>query len=441
MPGDKSISHRAVFIASLAEGKTLAKNFLFSDDSLATVDAFRKLGVKIVTDVKRRQAAIYAKGLRGLIKPKGPIYVRESGTTMRLLCGVLAGQKFSSLLAGAKTLTSRPMRRILIPLRLMGAEIKSKIKDQKSKTPEEYPPLRIKGQNLKAIAYRMPVASAQVKSAIMFAALYADGKTKIVEQIRSRDHSERMLRLFGASIATQGLKISIKKSNLISPGIVNIPSDISSAAFFMVLAALHDDSDVLLKSIGINPTRRGLIDVLMRMGADIYVKPAVLPKAGVKAAAEPIADIRVKAKSLKGVTIKEKDIPGMIDELPVLMVAASLAGGRTIINGVSELRVKETDRINSMVSNLKKMGAKINFRSKTGAKTKEYIEITGVDELKGARVKSFGDHRTAMSMVVAGLLAKGQTHIDDVGCIDKSFPEFMPIVKNAFGRCVISSRD
>lgn len=431
LPGDKSISHRAVFISAISKGKTWVNNFLFSEDSLATIDAFRKLGVKIKLDKSSKRAVIFGKGLHGLSKPKTAIHIEESGTTYRILAGILSGQEFSSSLAAGKALSKRPMRRITEPLRLMGAKINSILKIQNAKL-EEYPPLKIKGGNLRAITYRIPVASAQVKSAILFAGLYAKGVTKVIEPLKTRDHTERMLKLFGANIKEKGKEITLAQPNLVSPGTICIPADISSAAFFIVLASLLPGSVLTIKSLGINPTRVGIINKLKEMGAKIELRKEN------RNFFEPMADVRVKSAKLHGIIIKCSEIPLMIDELPVFMVAASLAKGKTIIEGAQELRVKETDRINSMLVNLKKLGANIRAKKK-GAN--EYIEIIGVDRLKGACLKSFGDHRTAMSMVIAGLLAQGRTHLDDIGCIDKSFPEFVGIVKHLLGGCCMAAKE
>lgn len=437
LPGDKSVSHRAVFISALSKGKTLVNNFLFSKDSFATIDAFRKMGVKIKVDKNSKRAVIFGKGLHGLSKPKTPIHIEESGTTYRLLAGILSGQEFSSSLTAGKALARRPMRRICEPLRLMGAKINSRIsclpagrKMQNAKS-EEYPPLEIKGGSLKAISYKLPVASAQVKSAVLFSGLYAKGKTRVIEPLKTRDHTERMLKLFGANIKEKGKEITLARHVLVSPGMIYIPADISSAAFFIVLATLLPGSDLIIKSLGINPTRAGIISKLKEMGAKIELRK----ESG--DFFEPMADIRVKSAALGGAIIKRGEIPLMIDELPIFMVAASLAEGKTVIEGAQELRVKETDRINSMQANLKKMGANIRVKKKG---SNEYIEIIGVDRLKGVSVKSFGDHRTAMSMVIAGLLAQGRTRLDDIGCIDKSFPEFIGILKHLLGRDSITTK-
>lgn len=367
--------------------------------------------------------------MRGLKKPGAAIFVGESGTTLRLLLGVLAGQDFAARLVAAKSLSGRPMLRVNSPLRLMGAAIRAR-GARSGPAREEYPPLSIRGGALKPVIYRMPVASAQVKSAILLAGLYAPGETAVIEQARTRDHTERMLKVFRAVIKRSGNRITVRGGReLRSPGEIFIPGDISSAAFFVVLTSVLADSELKIKNIGLNPTRTGAIKVLKRMGARIRV----LHHGAVRAAAhknkifEPMGDLLVSSSSLKGTSVKKEEIPSLIDELPILMVAACFAKGRTVFSGVEELRVKEADRIKSMCSNLNKMGADIEVVEKKGDIR---VIVNGVKGLKGAFVKSFGDHRTAMSMVIAGLKAQGETAVDDVSCIDKSFPSFLRILKS-----------
>ena len=440
LSGDKSIAHRLLIISSLAQGKTIIENLAFNDDNLSTIRALKSLGVrisKINKNKKFNSVIINGKGLNGLKRPCSPVYVGDSGTTMRLLSGLLAGQDFSVTLTAGPFLSKRPMLRVIKPLRLMGAAISAKRtprlrsgQEAQSEKREEYPPLTIRGSNLKGITYKMPVASAQVKSAILLAGLYAKDKTTVIEKIPTRDHTERMLRLFKAGIKLKQNKIVIGKcQRLISPKRIYIPGDISSASFFMVLGLISPDSQITIKKVSLNPGRLGMLRVLKRMGANIKIQKS-LP-AGRQAKSkiqnwEPAGDLVVKSSALKGTIVTKKEIPSLIDELPVLMVAASLAKGRTVLRGVDELRVKETDRIKSMCSNLRKIGAKIQLKK---SKDSEDIIIEGVKVLNGARVKSFGDHRTAMSMVVAGLAAKGITRIDDISCISKSFPDFIKIIK------------
>lgn len=418
-PGDKSIAHRAVILSSLAAGKTVIENFPANKDCLATVSVFRKLGVKIIRNGST--VTIFGKGLEGLRKPTGPIFVSESGTTLRLLMGVLSGQNFSAKLTAAESLSRRPMLRVATPLRLMGAIINSKLKIQDSRK-EEYPPIVISGRNLKAITYRMPVASAQVKSAILLAGLYACGKTLVIEPMPTRDHTERMLKLFKSGVKVNGNKIVMRgKAELVSPGRIRIPGDISSASFFMVAASVIPGSNIELRNISLNPGRSGIVRVLRRMGADIRVSSSQP-----SAASEPAGDLIAKSSALKATRVSKKEIPSLIDELPVLMVAATQAKGRTVFSGVGELRIKESDRIKSMADNLKKMGACIKVSGRSG---REDVIVSGPVQLKGARVKSFGDHRIAMSMVVAGQVAKGDTLIEDISCISKSFPGFLKALK------------
>jgi len=409
LSGDKSIAHRAIILSALAKGKTQLQNFPIHQDSLATINVFRRLGVSISPPAAKVE--VFGRGLAGLRRPDQPIFVNDSGTTLRLLTGLLAGQDFDSSLAAGPGLGLRPMKRVNLPLRLMGAEISAKIIG-----PEEYPPINIKGKRLKAITYSPPHASAQVKSALLLAGLFAGGLTQVIEPIPTRDHTERMLRLFGVKIKSGGNRIALSgNQEPVSPGKIFIPGDISSAAFFMVLAAIIPGAKIRINKISLNPTRCGVIDALRQMQADIKVI-----KTPVAADAEPLGDILVKGSKLKGVTVEKQKIPTLIDELPVLMVAAALAQGRTVFEGVEELRVKETDRIASMVQNLNKMGADITAVD-TGSG--ENIVVNGVSRLSGASVKSFGDHRTAMSMIVAGLSASGRTSIDDVSCVKKSFPD------------------
>jgi 3-phosphoshikimate 1-carboxyvinyltransferase len=413
VPGDKSIAHRALLISAVASGTTTIKNFPIHDDSWATRNALVALGVKI--SPISNQIKVSGRGLRGLSKPRKPIFVNNSGTTLRLLSGLLAGQNFKTKLVAAKYLAIRPMARVNIPLRMMGAEIIARKKGL-----QEYPPITINGKiNLKGITYTLPVASAQVKSAILLAGLSAKGKTKVIEKVATRDHTERMLKTYGADITIKKNKVILNPGkDLTSPGVIYIPGDISSAAFFMVLAAILPKAKITITGVSLNPSRSGIINVLKRMQANIKILPV---KSKTKNA-EPWGNIIVNSSSLKGTVVNPQKVPSLIDELPVLMVAACFARGKTIIRGVGELRVKETDRINSNLTNLLLMGADIRL-VKTG--NQEDIIINGLGALCGAQLKSFGDHRTAMSMVVAAMAAEGQSRIDDVSCINKSFPGFL----------------
>jgi 3-phosphoshikimate 1-carboxyvinyltransferase len=434
LPGDKSIAHRAIILGALSQGNTRIENFPFNKDCCFTVQAFQKLGIKIKTN--KNNVIVFGKGLSGLKRSATDIFVGDSGTTYRLLLGVLAGQSFASRLVADKALSKRPMLRITAPLRLMGADIIARRKKKQSAGFEEYPPITIKGGNLKAITYSTPVASAQVKSAILLAGLFAEGKTKVIESVKTRDHSERMLQLFKVGIKVSKNIITIDGGKgLFSPGKIYVPGDISSAAFFMVAAAIIPGSQVIINNVSLNPSRIGILNVLKRMCVDIKICPhtACRPSSslGVNTPqAEPIGDIIVKSSCLKGTRVSRKEIPSLIDELPILMVAASVAKGKTIFNGVGELRVKETDRIKSMSENLVKMGAKIKVEREGNF---ENIVVEGVEQLNGAIVKSYGDHRTAMSMSIAGLQAKNKTKIDDISCVSKSFPDFFRILNSLKG--------
>ncbi|MBI4706979.1 MAG: 3-phosphoshikimate 1-carboxyvinyltransferase [Candidatus Omnitrophica bacterium] len=423
LPGDKSIAHRAIILGALAQGKTTIENFPLNKDCNFTMQAFKKLGVKIT--VKKNIVNVFGRGLSGLRKPDGDIFVGDSGTTFRLLLGVLAGQGFTAKLVADRALSKRPMLRITAPLRLMGADISARRRITKYGRRDEYPPVTIKGGSLKAITYKLPVASAQVKSAILLAGLLAKGKTKVIEPVKTRDHSERMLRLFKADIRVSKNTITIKGGKkLTSPGNIYVPGDISSAAFFMVAAAIIPGSRVVIKKVSLNPSRLGIIKVLGRMSADIKIKTYTVRR---NPKAEPYGDIIVKASNLKATLVTRNEIPSLIDELPILMVAAALAKGRTTFQGVGELRVKETDRIKSMTENLQKMGAEIKIERKGNF---ENVIVKGSASLKGNSVKSYGDHRTAMSMAIAGLRAEGKTKIDNVSCVGKSFPDFFRILNS-----------
>lgn len=405
LPGDKSISHRAVMLGAISKGTTSARGLLDCDDCNYTIRAFRDMGVNITK--KGDITSIEGVGLRGLKKPAGPIRVGNSGTSIRILAGILAGQDFEAVLEGDQSLSKRPMKRIVEPLSLMGADIKAASGD--------FPPIRIRGGNLRPIDYRMPVSSAQVKSAILFAGLYAGGTTIVEESVKSRDHTERMMKYFGADITVKGLKISLAGGSELDGKAVEVPGDISGASFFIAGAVLLKDSKVTIKNVSINPTRSGILAVLSRMGARVKVLNKV-------DAFEPYGDIEAESGPLKGIVIEEAQIPGMIDELPVIFVLASLAKGRTVIKGAGELRFKETDRIASMKENLEKMGGYVKVE-------KDGIVIEGISQLEGAGLKSYGDHRTCMAMTIAALAAKGSSTIDDVECVNKSFPGFFEILE------------
>jgi len=424
LPGDKSIAHRAVIFSCLSRGRTTIENFPFQQDAASTVNIFRKLGISVTEYPHRQRICIMGSGMRGLRPPSGPLFAGESGTTFRLMAGILAGQSFPSELTAAPSLCKRPMGRITVPLRLMGADISARVAQE-----EEYAPLKIAPSRLSGISYKLPVASAQVKSAMLLAGLYAKGPTRITEPDPTRDHTERMLALFRSPVERSGNNIFLKPPReLKSPGTVVIPGDISSAAFFIVAALIVPDSVLVLRNVSMNPTRAGCIDVLKRMGANIRIE-----KVRTVPGAEPVADIRIVSGVLSGTKVKENEVPFLIDELPILMVAASFAKGASEFQGVEELRVKETDRIDSMADNLQKMGARVAVRtrhSKNGEREDVTIEPAG--RLRGASVKSYNDHRTAMSMIVAAAAAQGTTELDDTACIAKSFPDFVNVFESLF---------
>ncbi len=416
-PGDKSISQRAVMISALARGKTAIYNFLDCQDCRKLINAMRKMGVKInfSKNSQGKILEVYGVGLSGLKKPTSSIYLGNSGTSTRLISGILAAQKFRSVLTGDESLSCRPMKRITDPLRKMGADIKGEMKRG-----QEYLPLVITGQQLKAIRYKMPIKSAQVKSAVLLAGLFAAGKTQVLEKIKTRDHTERMLKLFKADIYVRGMKITVRgEENLTSPGRIFIPGDISSCLFFIVAATIIPGSSIVIRNVGLNPTRSYILSVLKRMGANIRI----LNKERRLNAFEPSGDLLIRARALRAVTLNKKEVAFCIDELPIICVAACFAKGTTRITGAGELRVKETDRIFSIFTNLRKMGAKIRNVGND-------LIITGDKKLQAARLDSFNDHRTLMSMAVAGLLAEGTTVIKNPECINKSFPNFMSILEN-----------
>ncbi|RKY37334.1 MAG: 3-phosphoshikimate 1-carboxyvinyltransferase [Candidatus Omnitrophota bacterium] len=413
-PADKSISQRALMFSAITKGKTVIRNFLDCVDCRDAISAFRSMGIeiKLIKDKQNLRLEVQGRGLYGLIKPEHEIYLGNSGTTMRLLAGLLSGQRFSSVLKGDSSLSHRPMRRILDPLRMMGAQIQGCLNSV-----HEYPPLKINGRCLKPIKYEMPIASAQVKSAVLLAGLYAQGITSVYEKLKTRDHTEKMLCLFQAQINQQSLEITINGGKeLVSPGDLFVPGDISSCAFFIIAASIIPESNLIIRNMGINSSRSHLLILLKRMGANI----SIIKKTETF---EPVVDLQVKSAVLKGITVTDKEVAYCIDELPIICVAACFARGVTKILNAEELRVKETDRIYSVYTNLKKMGADIENQGND-------LIIRGCNKLKGGHLQSFGDHRTAMSMAVAALSAEGKTVISNAECIDKSFPEFMEILKN-----------
>ncbi len=401
-PPDKSISHRAVNISCLSEGRSIIRNFLRAEDTVRTLDAFRHMGIDIEDNGK--DIITNGKGLNGLKEPQNIIDCGNSGTTMRLLCGVLAGQSFPALLTGDASLTHRPMQRVISPLSEMGALIKS----------EEggYPPLEIKPGELKPIQYKSPLASAQVKSSILLAGLYCHGVTSVNEPEKSRDHTERMLKAAGVNIEIKGLKVSVTGKAHLKPFDITIPGDFSSAAFFIVAGTIVNNSNVVIKNVGINPTRTGLIDILKRMGADIRFENTR------EVSGEPVADIYIKSAHLTGIELGGTAILRALDEFPILCVAASVARGITKITDARELRVKESDRIASMAGALKKMNVDVE-------ELEDGIIIKGAQRLGATSVKSYGDHRVAMALTIAGLVSQGEMNIENTECINTSFPEFI----------------
>jgi len=409
-PPDKSISHRAIFFSALAEGESHITNFLSAADPISTINAFRALGVSIE---KSSSGLIWltvgGKGLGGLREPSNVIDCGNSGTTMRLLSGVLSGCPFFSVLTGDDSLRQRPMQRVTVPLGQMGARIFGRQNGR-------FAPLAIggvePGKKLNGISYKSKVASAQVKSAILLAGLFADGVTEVIEPVKSRDHTERMLKAMGADVKVDGLKVSITGNGKLSAQDVVVPGDFSSAAFFMAAALIVKDSEVVIKNVGINPTRTGFLAALWRIGA------RVTPNVEREVSGEPINDFNCEyTGGLSPIKLDDADIPAIIDEFPILVALATQAHGVTEIRGAQELRVKESDRISAMVTEMRQMGAEIE----------EYpdgVSINGPVQLKGARVRSYGDHRIAMALAVAALTARGDTVIEGAECVDISYPGF-----------------
>ncbi|HNA19912.1 MAG TPA: bifunctional prephenate dehydrogenase/3-phosphoshikimate 1-carboxyvinyltransferase [Agitococcus sp.] len=408
--GDKSISHRSIMLGSIAEGVTEVSGFLEGEDALATLQAFRDMGV-VIEGPKNGEVRIHGVGLHGLQAPPNAIYCGNSGTSMRLLSGILAAQKFDTVMTGDPSLSKRPMERIAKPLRQMGAVIQT--------TGEKgTPPVSIKGnQALQAMTYDMPVASAQVKSGILLAALWAEGETVVTEPAPTRDHSERMLRGFGYDVKTEGSTIRIKGGGKLTATKIDVPADISSAAFFMVGASIAPNADVVLEHVGINPTRIGVINILKAMGGDLTIMNER------EVGGEPVADIRVRSAKLKGIHINEADVPLAIDEFPALFIAAACAEGTTILTGAEELRVKESDRIQVMADGLITLGI-------DAKPTPDGMIIQG-GTMGGGKIISHGDHRIAMSFAIASLRATGTIEIEDCANVATSFPNFVSLAKRA----------
>lgn len=402
VPGDKSISHRGIMLGALANGTTSITNFLKGADCLSTISCFQKMGIEI--EETESEILVHGKGLHGLSAPKEILDAGNSGTTTRLISGILAGQNFSCDLTGDASIQKRPMKRIMTPLSMMGADITSVHNNGCA-------PLHIKGAPLKGISYQSPVASAQVKSCVLFAGLYADGKTSVTEPFLSRNHSELMLSSFGASVQTCGTTATIEPEPVLTAQKVEVPGDISSAAFFIAAGLLIPGSELLIKNVGINPTRDGILRVCRQMGANLELLNTRTQ------CGEPVADILVKHSELNGTVIEGDLIPTLIDELPVIAVMAACANGETIIRNAEELKVKESNRLEIIVHHLSEMGCDI-----TG--TEDGMIIRGGKPLHGAVLDSHLDHRIAMSFAVAGLVADGETEITNADCVNISYPGF-----------------
>lgn len=412
IPGDKSISHRAVMFGSLAKGTTHITNFLSGADCLATIDCFRAMGVEIEQDGTK--VTVHGNGLHGLKKPEKQLDVGNSGTTTRLISGILSGQNFEVTLSGDASLNKRPMGRIIKPLSMMGADIKSVNDDGCA-------PLKINGRPLKAVHYDSPVASAQVKSAVILAGLYADGKTSVTEPALSRNHTELMLRSFGVQVLSEGTTASVLPPEEMTATDIAVPGDISSAAFFIAAGLVTPDSCITLKQVGINPTRNGILKVCESMGADLTLSN-VKDDCG-----EPTADITVKTSRLRGTVVGGELIPTLIDEIPVIALMAAFAEGETVIKDAAELKVKESNRIDLTVDNLVKMGVDAEA-------TEDGMIIRGGNTLAGASIHCKYDHRIAMTFSIAGINAEGETVIEDAECVDVSYPTFYEQLQTLSGQ-------
>ena len=410
VPGDKSISHRSIILGAIGVGRTEVSNILFSEDTLRTIECFKAMGVEIEACEGENRVIVHGVGLHGLKKPIKPLDCGNSGTTMRLISGILLGQKFSSTVYGDDSLNNRPMSRIIIPLRLMGGNISGQA--------DKFPPLNINPTTeLHGINYRLPVASAQVKSSILLASLYSNGATNIKEEKVTRDHTERMLDYFGANIEYSSKDICLKeKSHLIGKDIF-VPGDISSAAFFIVAASILKGSSIVIKDVGLNPSRTGIIKVLKSMGAsiEIYNQRSLNN--------EEYGDIKVIYQALKGISLEGNIIGTLIDEIPIIAVAAAFAHGKTIIRNAEELKHKETDRIKAIAMELRKMGCNIE-------ELEDGLIIYGDQELKGTTLSSHNDHRIAMALTVAALNSSGNSKIRDSQCVNISYPNFYSDLEN-----------
>jgi 3-phosphoshikimate 1-carboxyvinyltransferase len=417
VPGDKSISHRAVMFGALADGRTEITNFLQGADCLSTIRCFRRLGIDISNEGASERVIVQGKGLHGLSKPSQLLDVGNSGTTMRLISGILSGQDFEVVLNGDESIQRRPMGRIMLPLTLMGADIRSLKGNDCS-------PLAINSNQerkhkLTGIHYNSPVASAQIKSCVLLAGLYSEGETAVTEPSLSRNHTELMLREFGAEVTAAGNTATIQPEPCLKGRKINVPGDISSAAYFIAAGLIVSGSEIMIKNVGINPTRDGIIRVCRQMGADIILEN-VIDNGG-----EPAADILVRYSGLTGTEIGGAIIPTLIDEIPIIAVLACFAEGKTVIKDAAELKVKESNRIDVMVDNLTRMGADITA-------TEDGMIINGGRPLHGAVVESKLDHRIAMSFAIAALLAEGETKVLNAECVDISYPDFYSDLKKLY---------
>ena len=406
IPSDKSISHRSVMFGSLALGTTHISNFLMGDDCLSTISCFRKLGIAI--QIENNEVTVQGKGLHGLTPSEDILDCGNSGTTVRLISGILSGQNFSTTLTGDASIQKRPMKRVINPLSEMGATLEA--------VEDNFCPMTIHPHALKGICYHSPVASAQVKSAILLAGLYADGPTTVIEPAISRDHTERMLTAFGATVKREGTAVTIEPCKELYATDIIVPGDISSAAFFMVAGLITPDSDLMIQNVGINPTRRGILDVLLAMGGDITCFNER------EVCGEPVCDMRVRYSKLHGTTVEGDIIPTLIDEIPAIAIAALFAEGTTYIKDAAELRVKESDRIEAIHTELSKMGAYITPQA-------DGMIIEGGFPLSGATLESYHDHRIAMALSIAACNAQSPSTLINPDCVSISFPNFYELLQ------------
>lgn len=402
VPGDKSISHRSVMFGAIADGTTTVSNFLKGEDCLSTISCFKELGVKI--EEKDDTIIVEGKGWNHLTEPLNLLNVGNSGTTIRLMLGLLSGRPFHSTFVGDESIAKRPMRRVINPLREMGAKIDGRNNG-------EYTPLSLRGGRLKSITYHMPVASAQVKSALLFAGLQAEGLTQIIEPAKTRDHTERMIRHFGGHIHTDGLSISIEGPQRLYGRHVDVPGDISSAAFFLVAGAIVPESRIILNNVGLNPTRKGIVDVLENMGANIIIY------SNNEESFEPVGDLIIQSSQLNGTVVEGDLIPRLIDEIPIIALLATQARGQTVIKDAHELKVKESNRIDTVVTELSKLGADITA-------TEDGMVINGPTKLHGGKVSSHGDHRIGMMLAIASLICEEEIELEKSEAVAVSYPQF-----------------